>query len=76
MPQFLRGNYKIDKEIEASEASQKSALEAEFERKALSRLGGSICFVSKKGFVWTGDAEPATRAAAPPQEPPPPPASA
>lgn len=22
---------------------------------ALSRLGGSICFVSKKGFLWRGD---------------------
>lgn len=26
----------------------------EFEKKALSRLGGSICFVSKKGFLWKG----------------------
>jgi len=27
----------------------------EFEKKALSRLGGSICFVSKKGLIWNGD---------------------
>jgi len=68
MPEFLRGNYKVDKEITESEAAQQSALEAEFERKALSRLGGSICFVSKKAFVWTGDADaaPAPPAAVPP----------
>ena len=27
----------------------------EFEKQALSRLGGSICFVSKKGFLWKGE---------------------
>ena len=59
MKEFLKGNYKVDVEIKESVDAERSQLEAEFERKALSRLGGSICFVSKKAFVWTGEAAPA-----------------
>ncbi len=55
MKEFLKGNYKVDTEIKESVEEERSKLEAEFERKALSRLGGSICFVSKKSFVWTGE---------------------
>ncbi|HET7341095.1 MAG TPA: hypothetical protein VFL90_06505 [Methylomirabilota bacterium] len=54
MKQFLRGNYTLDVVIEEPQAAAEDATEA-FERKALSRLGGSICFVSKKGFLWKGD---------------------
>ena len=57
MPEFLRGNYKVDVTIE----DKTDALDStdEFEKKALSRLGGSICFVSKKSLIWQG--EPTTR---------------
>lgn len=55
MKEFLKGNYKVDTEIKEGADDERSQLEAEFERKALSRLGGSICFVSKKSFIWTGD---------------------
>jgi hypothetical protein len=55
MKEFLKGNYKVDTEIKESVVDERSQLEADFERKALSRLGGSICFVSKKSFIWTGD---------------------
>ena len=53
MPEFLKGNYKVDVTIE----DKTDALDStdEFEKKALSRLGGSICFVSKKGLIWNGD---------------------
>lgn len=63
MKEFLKGNYKVDTEIKEAVDEERSQLEAEFERKALSRLGGSICFVSKKAFVWTG--EPAAAPQAP-----------
>ena len=57
MKEFLKGNYKVETEItESAEAEAPDATD-EFERKALSRLGGSVCFVSKKGFVWTGEEE-------------------
>jgi len=54
MKQYLRGNYTLDVTIEEPAEDAPDATEA-FERKALSRLGGSICFVSKKGFLWKGD---------------------
>jgi hypothetical protein len=57
MKEFLKGNYKVDTEIKETVDDERSQLETEFERKALSRLGGSICFVSKKSFIWNGDQE-------------------
>ena len=53
MPEFLKGNYKVDATIEDKAGAADST--DEFEKKALSRLGGSICFVSKKGLIWNGD---------------------
>jgi len=53
MPEFLKGNYKVNATIEDKADAADST--DEFEKKALSRLGGSICFVSKKGFLWKGD---------------------
>jgi hypothetical protein len=55
MTEFLKGNYKLDVVIEEREDARASGSTEEFERKALSRLGGSICFVSKKGFLWKGE---------------------
>jgi hypothetical protein len=54
MTDYLKGNYKLDASITAAESDETDAT-SEFEKKALSRLGGSICFVSKKGFLWKGD---------------------
>ena len=54
MNEYLKGNYKVDAKIEESEEAAPTSTD-EFEKKALSRLGGSICFVSKKGFIWKGD---------------------
>jgi hypothetical protein len=55
MKQYLKGNYQLDVVIDDAATDAKASATAEFERKALSRLGGSICFVSKKGFLWKGD---------------------
>ena len=54
MTDYLKGNYKVDAKIEELEDEAPTSTD-EFEKKALSRLGGSICFVSKKGFIWKGD---------------------
>jgi len=56
MTEYLKGNYELKVEIEERQEDAEASATDEFERKALSRLGGSICFVSKKGFLWTGDA--------------------
>jgi hypothetical protein len=55
MKEFLKGNYKIDAEIKETEEEEGNRFTGEFEKKALARLGGSICFVSKKAFVWKGE---------------------
>jgi hypothetical protein len=54
MNQYLKGNYQLNVVIDDTTAAAEIGATAEFERKALSRLGGSICFVSKKAFVWNG----------------------
>ena len=55
MTEFLKGNYELDVVIEVKDGGDETDATTEFEKKALSRLGGSICFVSKKGFLWKGD---------------------
>ena len=53
---LLKGNFEAKKNVEASKPSD--TLEEQFEREALSNLGGSIAYVSRKKFVWTsGDGE-------------------
>jgi len=52
MTQYLKGNYKLDVKID--DAPEAANTTDAFERVALARLGGSICFVSKKAFLWTG----------------------
>ena len=56
MKEFLKGNYTLNTIIEEPAETAEDSTSA-FEQKALSRLGGSICFVSKKGFLWKGDAK-------------------
>lgn len=55
MSEYLKGNYKLDVVIQENQGEAEGGATETFERKALSRLGGSICFVSKKSFLWTGD---------------------
>lgn len=50
MADVLRGNFVPRRPVKVEEA--KDDLTAEFEREALRRLGGSICFVSKRGFLY------------------------
>jgi hypothetical protein len=55
MKEFLKGNYELKAKIEeAADAADPDSTD-EFEKKALSRLGGSVCFVSKKKLIWNGD---------------------
>ncbi len=55
MKEYLKGNYELDAVIEDTEEGEAAPAVEEFEKKALARLGGSICFVSKKAFIWKGD---------------------
>jgi len=55
MKEFLKGNYTLDVDIEETEDREEPGATSDFEKKALSQLGGSICFVKKKGFLWKGE---------------------
>ena len=61
MKEYLKGNYTL--EVTIKEPTVEIDQTEAFEKKALSRLGGSICFVSKKGFLWKGDGADGTRTA-------------
>lgn len=66
MPQFLKGNYRLPKgkgELSVKKAGKKD-LTQQLEESALAKLGGSLCFVMKKGtFIWTDTKDAATRKA-------------
>ena len=55
MPKFLKGNYRLPKgkaDVITKKKTKKD-LTDRLEETALSKLGGSLCFVMKKGtFVW------------------------
>lgn len=50
MSDILKGNFTPRKPIEIQQ--NEDDLNAQFEREALRRLGGSIAFVSKKKFLY------------------------
>lgn len=56
MADVLRGNFVPRRPVKVDET--KEDLTAEFEREALRRLGGSICFVSKKAFLFGAEGPP------------------
>ncbi len=64
MPKFLKGNYRLPKgkgEL-AVRKTKKKDLTDQFEKSALAKLGGSLCFVMKKGtFVWMDEKDDAAR---------------
>lgn len=62
----LKGNFETKKPV--SGTRHELTVEEQFEKEALKRLGGSIAFVSKKKFLWTGDTEKAPGPAKPGNE--------
>ena len=58
MTTFLKGNYELPEEPEDNAPAEDApkSLTEQFEESALSKLGGSICFVAKgKTLLWAGD---------------------
>jgi len=55
MPKFLKGNYRLPKgKGRLTTGTTKKDLTQTLEEHALAKLGGSMCFVMKKGtFIWT-----------------------
>ena len=55
MSQLLRGNFTPRTDVSAEKKEE--TMEGRFEQAALARLGGSIGYVSRRGFLWVGDDE-------------------
>ena len=54
MSDMLKGNFTTKRKVEKQQ-SRSEEINEEFEKTALKRLGGSIAFVSRKGFMWNGE---------------------
>ena len=63
MPTFLKGNYRLPKgKGTMKDTPAKKDLTEQFEEQALAKLGGSLCFVLKRGtFVWSDQQDEPTR---------------
>jgi hypothetical protein len=57
MSKLLRGNFEPKTDVQDTRNERGEDLEAQFERAALAKLGGSIGYVSRKKFLWDGDGE-------------------
>ena len=66
MPDFLKGNYELPGRKRGRVGRKpKANLTEQFEKQALAKLGGSLCFVTKKGsMIWSGEGDGAAGAAA------------
>ena len=51
MSDLIKGNFKTKKQVKDAPPKEET-LEDRFEREATKRLGGSICYVSKKKVMW------------------------
>lgn len=59
MANVLKGSYQLDNPV-VIEQNNSVTLEQQFEKEALSRLGGSIAFVAKQKVLWDAPTEGAT----------------
>lgn len=58
MPNFMKGNYRLRKSSGRTARKPKASLTEQFEKQALAKLGGSLCFVTKKGnMIWSGEGD-------------------
>lgn len=58
MSEFLKGNFKVKRKVEEkieTPADEKTASKAEFRRKAIQSVGGSMVFVEMDQMYWDGD---------------------
>lgn len=54
MKDLLKGNFQTKNDVVATTDKEES-VEDRFEREAMRKLGGSICFVAKKKVKWSPD---------------------
>jgi hypothetical protein len=59
MSELLKGNFQVKRPVEAADrADAESEFKAEFRKKALESIGGSMVFVERQKLFWDGDDQP------------------
>jgi len=57
MSKFLKGTYKLKRNVKRKTKKTKRNAFPEFESEAIKKLGGSIAFVNTGKLVWSGENE-------------------
>ena len=52
MNKLLKGNFQVKQNVEAPEENKELDTAAEFRKKALESIGGSMVFVERKKLLW------------------------
>lgn len=56
MQEFLKGNFKVKKDIqEKNSSNDENSLEAKFKKQALASIGGSMVYVERTPLSWDGN---------------------
>jgi len=55
MTDLLKGNFVVKKKIQINEEGGERDLAAEFRKKALDSIGGSMVFVEREKLLWEDD---------------------
>ncbi len=56
MSELLKGNFKVKREVVHTDATdEKEQFNAEYRKKALESIGGSMVFIERKMLFWDGD---------------------
>lgn len=61
MSEFLKGNFKVKKEVQeaapgrSAPQSKADALKEKFKKQALASIGGSMVYVERTELTWNGD---------------------
>ena len=60
MTKYLKGNYRVKKEVkeqENQETSKADTLKEKFKKRAIETVGGSMVFIEKDLMFWDGESE-------------------
>ena len=53
MSELLKGNFKVKRQVEARDSgTEEDQFNAEFRKKALESIGGSMVFIEREKLVW------------------------
>lgn len=58
MSEFLKGNFKVQREVKEDEDTRPKPMAEQLRERALANISGSMVFVDDTTLTWDGDQEP------------------